>query len=117
MGKKKKKTIKNNEPRPSFMETLGVSQFFHNERLSFFVGLLLFAVACCMWWSFFSFFSTGQADVSMIENLQTGELANQNGEFQNAGPLEPTRPISSSRNVLVSPPSSFRFSSCCYRSD
>ena len=66
------------------METLGVSQFFHNERLSFFVGLLLFAVACCMWWSFFSFFSTGQADVSMIENLQTGELANQNGEFQNA---------------------------------
>ncbi len=34
--------------------------------------------------AFISFFSTGQADVSMIENLREGEMANQNGEFQNA---------------------------------
>ena len=69
------------------MEALGLSritQIFQNERLLFFLGMLLFAVSCCMVVSFISFFTTGQVDVSMIENLHEGELANQNGEFRNA---------------------------------
>ena len=87
MGKKNKKNIRNADPRPSLMEALGLSritQIFQNERLLFFLGMLLFAVSCCMVVSFISFFTTGQVDVSMIENLREGELANQNGEFRNA---------------------------------
>ena len=87
MGKKNKKNIRNADSRPSLMEALGLSritQIFQNERLLFFVGMLLFAVSCCMVVSFISFFTTGQVDVSMIENLREGELANQNGEFRNA---------------------------------
>ena len=86
MGKKKKKTTRNDEPRPSMMEALGLQRFtqiFINERLRFFVGMLLFAVSCCMVLSFISFFTTGQADMSIIENLRQGEMANQNGEFKN----------------------------------
>ena len=87
MGKKNKKNIRNADSRPSLMEALGLSritQIFQNERLLFFLGMLLFAVSCCMVVSFISFFTTGQVDVSMIENLHEGELANQNGEFRNA---------------------------------
>ena len=87
MGKKNKKNIRNADSRPSLMEALGLSritQIFQNERLLFFLGMLLFAVSCCMVVSFISFFTTGQVDVSMIENLREGELANQNGEFRNA---------------------------------
>ncbi|MGX8695993.1 MAG: DNA translocase FtsK 4TM domain-containing protein, partial [Prevotella sp.] len=87
MGKKKKKSARDDESRTSMMEALGLSritQIFMNERLRFFIGTLLFAVSGCMVFSFISFFTTGQADMSIIENLRTGELANQNGEFHNA---------------------------------
>ncbi len=87
MGNKKKKATKREESRPSILEALGLSritQVFQNERLRFFTGMLLFAIACCMVLSFISFFTTGQADMSIIENLRQGEMANQNGEFKNA---------------------------------
>ena len=87
MGKKKKNNTKATETRTSFMEALGLSratQIFQNERLRFFIGMLLFALACCMVLSFISFFTTGQADMSIIENTRAGEMANQNGEFKNA---------------------------------
>ena len=86
MAKKTKKSIKNSEKHLTFLESLGlsrISQIFQNERLWFFIGMVLFASSCCMVLAFISFFSTGQADVSMIENLRSGEMANQNGEFQN----------------------------------
>ena len=87
MGKKKKKNNKTVEPRPSLLEALGlerVTQLFQNERLLIFLGMLLFAISFCMVVAFISFFTTGKADVSVIENLRAGELANQNGEFHNA---------------------------------
>ncbi|MBO7109163.1 MAG: DNA translocase FtsK 4TM domain-containing protein [Prevotella sp.] len=87
MAKKTKKSAKNSEKHLTFLESLGlsrISQIFQNERLWFFIGMVLFATSCCMVLAFISFFSTGQADVSMIENLRSGEMANQNGEFQNA---------------------------------
>ena len=86
MAKNAKKSIKS-ERHLSLLEALGlsrISQIFQNERLWFFIGMVLFASSCCMVLAFISFFSTGQADVSMIENLREGEMANQNGEFQNA---------------------------------
>lgn len=86
MAKNAKKSIKS-ERHLSLLEALGlsrISQIFQNERLWFFIGMVLFASSCCMVLAFISFFSIGQADVSMIENLREGEMANQNGEFQNA---------------------------------
>ena len=55
-----------------------------NERLHFFIGMTLFAVSVCMAWAFVSYLTTGTADQSLIENLREGELANEDGKFQNA---------------------------------
>ena len=87
MGKKKRKSKAKDSSQPSFLEALGanrVTQIFENERLRFFLGLFLFAVSACMVLAFISFITTGQNDVSVIENLRQGDLQNQNGEFQNA---------------------------------
>ena len=90
MAKNKKKKVttpRQDESRPSFLEVLGLKRvvdIFLNERLHFFVGMLLFAVSVCMAWSFVSYLSTGIADQSLIENLRAGELANEEGKFQNA---------------------------------
>ncbi len=86
MGKTKKNTTKRAEPRPSLLQALGLSritQIFQNERLRFFTGMLIFGVAFFMVLAFISFFTTGQADMSTIENLRQGELSNQHGEFHN----------------------------------
>ncbi len=85
--KKKSAPSRNKEPRPSILEVLGlrrVADIFMNERLHFFLGMLLFAVAVCMAWAFASYLTTGTADQSLIENLREGELANEDGKFQNA---------------------------------
>ena len=88
-SKKKKNTStqQRQESRPSLLEVLGlrrVLDIFLNERLHFFLGMLLFAVSVCMAWSFVSYLSTGTADQSLIENLREGEMANEDGKFQNA---------------------------------
>ncbi len=80
MAKKKKKDP---ESRLTFMESLGFVNFFHNEKLRFFLGLLLFALAFYLMLSFISFFTTGQADQSLIENLRDGEMANDKHQFNN----------------------------------
>ena len=80
MAKKKKKEI---ESSPSFLESIGFINIFHNEKLRFFLGLLHFAIAFYMLLSFISFFTTGQADQSLIENLREGELANEKHQFEN----------------------------------
>jgi S-DNA-T family DNA segregation ATPase FtsK/SpoIIIE len=80
MGKKKKK---NQEQRPSFAESLGFINIFRNEKLLFFFGLLTFALAFYFVLSFISFFTTGQADQSLIENLREGEIANEDSKFGN----------------------------------
>jgi S-DNA-T family DNA segregation ATPase FtsK/SpoIIIE len=90
MGKKKKKNTTNSrqkESRPSLLQALGLQRvvdIFLNERLHFFLGMILFAVSVCMTWAFISYLTTGTVDQSMIENLRNGELANEDGKFQNA---------------------------------
>ena len=87
MSKKRKKSnAQNRQEGKSLMEAIGLNRFldiFYNERLRFFTGMLLFAVAACMVLSFISFFSTGQADQTMIEYPKVGEMANTAHEFQN----------------------------------
>ena len=73
MAKKKKVQA---EPRPSFAESIGLDNIFHNERMNFFLGMIVFALAAYLMLSFISFFSTGSVDQSLIENLRDGEMQN-----------------------------------------
>ncbi len=86
MAKNKKKKTASEGSDATMLQALGLhraTQIFDNERLRFFTGMLLFAVSCCMILAFFSYFSTGQNDVSIIESLRAGDMQNQQGEFQN----------------------------------
>ena len=75
---------KSNAKKASFMEALGARNIFQNEKINFLIGILLFGVAIYMILSFVSFFSTGAADQTLIVSPRDGEIANQNGEFQNS---------------------------------
>jgi len=83
MATKKKKNMKIEE-RPGLMEALGVRNWLHNEKVNFFIGLLLFVLAIYFILSFVSYFATGQADQSIIENMFLEEMENQHGEFRNS---------------------------------
>ena len=84
MGKKKNQKGKQESLSINLSEALGIDKIFHNERLNFFIGILLFIIAIYMSLSFISFFNTGAADQSIIEELKAGELSNQHQEFTNS---------------------------------
>ena len=67
----------------SLAESLGFANFFHQEKVNFFLGLLFFALAFYMTLAFVSYLMTGQADQSILEHLNEGEMENQHGEFVN----------------------------------
>ena len=81
MAKKRKKT---EQTAHSFTEALGINHIFHNERVNFFLGLLTIIIAIYFILAFLSFFSTGTADQSMIEEIRSGEFQNQHHEFANS---------------------------------
>lgn len=80
MGRSKK-TVKNNK---SFTKTIEIGSIFHNESANFFIGFVFLAIAVYLIFSFISFFTTGTADQTMIETPRTGDMLNENGEFQNS---------------------------------
>ena len=87
MAKKKSKKSSSQGPRMSILESLGIKnivQVFQNERLHFFFGIVLFALSICLTWAFVSFFTTGAADQSIIENLREGDMANEPQKFGNS---------------------------------
>ena len=85
MAKKKKTTTSPKESAAtSLTDALGMDKIFHNERLNFYLGILLFIVAGYLIWAFISYFSTGAADQSLIESPRDDELLNEAREFQNA---------------------------------
>ena len=67
----------------SFSDALGIDKIFHNERLNFALGIILFVLAVYFIISFISYFVTGSADQSLIEVPHAGELANEKHVFQN----------------------------------
>ena len=80
----KKKQQKKEQTASSFLDAIGFKNIFENERLNFFVGLLLFILAGYLVLAFISYLSTGAADQSMIEAPREGEFLNQHQEFSNS---------------------------------
>ena len=81
MAKKRNdKRVKNSSGRSGF---LGIKHIFQDERLSFTLGILLVIVAIYLTLAFVSYFTTGAADQSLIEDPREGEMLNQNHEFAN----------------------------------
>ena len=83
MAKKKSNKQKTSKQSVSFAEALGINKIFQNERLIFYLGVILFVLAIYMTLAFISFFTTGADDQSIIENLRSGELQNAHHEFKN----------------------------------
>ncbi len=78
------KTATNQESKFSFRDIMGFGNIFHNEKVNFTLGLLLFAVAVYMTLAFISYFSTGSDDQTLIESPLAGELMNEERIFKNS---------------------------------
>ncbi len=66
------------------MESLGMNFQFHlSERFVFTIGFILFAVGIYLLLAFSSYFTTGEADQSLVTSLQQGEVENSTHSFQN----------------------------------
>ena len=81
MAKKKKEKKTNSGS--GLSSILGVGKIFHNEKLNFVLGILLVCVAIYLTLAFISYFTTGAADQSLIEDPKEGEIMNENHEFMN----------------------------------
>lgn len=84
MGKKKNNKTKGEKPVAGFLEALDLDKIFHNERINFFIGVMLFIISVYMALAFVSFFTTGAADQSIIEEIRNNEIMNQHHEFMNS---------------------------------
>ena len=81
MARKKKE--KNMKSSTGFTSMLSIDNIFHNEKLNAFIGIFLILLALYLSLAFVSYFSTGAADQSLLEDLRDGEILNQNHEFAN----------------------------------
>ena len=55
----------------------------NKERLSFILGAILFGISIYLCFAFVSYFSTGAADQTLIEEPRDGEVLNEHHEFAN----------------------------------
>ncbi len=55
----------------------------NKERLSFIFGAILFGISIYLCFAFVSYFSTGAADQTLIEEPRDGEVLNEHHEFEN----------------------------------
>ena len=67
----------------SFSETIGFHNIFSNEKTDFALGVLLVLTSLYVIIAMFSYFYTGQADQSILENLRPGEWMNSDRQFAN----------------------------------
>ena len=81
MVKKKRDTKTKNAS--SITSVLGFKNIFHNEKLIFITGIILVCAAIYLTFAFISYFTTGAADQSLIEDPREGEIMNQHHEFSN----------------------------------
>ena len=76
----KKKTERKSK---TFTEAIGLNNII-NDKTGFVAGLILLGVAVFICVAFFSYFSTGAADQSLVTDLRPGEVENSGRVFQNA---------------------------------
>jgi S-DNA-T family DNA segregation ATPase FtsK/SpoIIIE len=67
----------------SFGDAVGVRNIFDSDTTDFFLGLILLAISIYMVIAMVSFFSTGNTDQSILQNLRPGEWLNTKQEFTN----------------------------------
>lgn len=79
MGKKKSKVSDK-----SFFDVVGLKNIFHNDILNFILGLIFVVLSIYMTIAFFSYFSTGQYDQSLILDHSPQDILNKNREFKNS---------------------------------
>ena len=80
---KKKSESKSKNSGFNLRNVLGFKDIFHNEKLNFVLGCILVCVAIYLILAFISYFSTGAADQSLIEDPRDGEMLNAHHEFSN----------------------------------
>ena len=80
---KKKSESKSKNNGFNLTKVLGFKDMFHNEKLNFVLGCVLVCVAIYLILAFISYFSTGAADQSLIEDPRDGEIQNVHHEFSN----------------------------------
>jgi len=80
---KKKSESKSKNNGFNLTKVLGFKEMFHNEKLNFVLGCVLVCVAIYLILAFISYFSTGAADQSLIEDPRDGEIQNAHHEFSN----------------------------------
>lgn len=67
----------------SYAEVMGLGSIVHNEKVDFVMGLIFFCLAIYILCAMISYFTTGQADQSMVLELHPGELISSSNDFQN----------------------------------
>lgn len=75
--KKKEKTPK------TFSEAIG-AHYIINDKTGFVLGIVLLCLALYVLMAFISYFSTGEADQSLVTALRPGEIENSTKVFQNS---------------------------------
>lgn len=75
----KKKSGRNTK---TFSQAIGITKII-NDRTNFLFGFILLCMAIFVIIAFFSYFTTGAADQSLVNDLRPGEILNRNGEFTN----------------------------------
>ena len=75
---------KSERPAKSFGEAVGFKHIFESETTDFFLGLVLLALSVYVIIAMVSFFTTGQADQSTLENMRPGEWLNNSHVFTNS---------------------------------
>lgn len=66
------------------METVGFKNIFQNYIFNFLFGFVLVLIAVLMTISFISYFSTCDADQSLVSEMRAGDWLNSGKEFQNS---------------------------------
>ena len=79
----KKKSESKSKKGFNLADVLEFKDMFHNEKLNFVLGCVLVCVAIYLILAFISYFSTGAADQSLIEDPRDGEVMNAHHEFSN----------------------------------
>lgn len=75
---------KNTRSKATLSEIVGLKHIFQNDIINFIVGIVLILLSIYMVIAFVSFFSTGEADQSLVLDLRPGEILNSNRVFSNS---------------------------------